>query len=115
MVPSIAEGSPAPFLNGVRGHLGRFMPQLDDDTSATDLRKLMEEEEKNISETVREIKNRRKEGLGLGLLTCATEARCWRRRGPPREDDNPVSRTASSGGGTDGDMNSHIHRDREGR
>jgi len=50
MAPSTAEGSPAPFLNGARGHLGRSMPQLEDDASATDLRKDMEEEENSISE-----------------------------------------------------------------
>jgi hypothetical protein len=44
MVPSTTEGSPSPFLNDARGHLGRSMPQLEDDTSATDLRKEMEEE-----------------------------------------------------------------------
>jgi len=48
MVPSTVEGSPAPFLNGAWGRLGRSMPQLEDDASAIDLRKEMEEE-KNIS------------------------------------------------------------------
>jgi len=50
MVPSTAKGSPAPFLNGARGRLGRSMPQLEDDVLATDLRKEMEEEENNRSE-----------------------------------------------------------------
>ena len=47
---AMADGSPAPFLNGARGCLGRSMPQLEDDASATDLRKEIEEEKKNISE-----------------------------------------------------------------
>jgi hypothetical protein len=42
----MADSSPAPFLNGARGRLGRSMPQLEDDASATDLRKEMEEDEK---------------------------------------------------------------------
>jgi hypothetical protein len=50
MAPSTAEGSLALFLNGVWGHLGRSMPQLEDDALATDLRKEMEEEENNRSE-----------------------------------------------------------------
>ena len=50
MAPLIAEGSPTPFLNGARGCLGRSMPQLEDDASATNVRKEMEEEEKNILE-----------------------------------------------------------------
>jgi hypothetical protein len=55
MAPSTAEGSPVPFLNGAWDRLGRSMPQLDDDALATDLHKEMEEEEKNRSETVKEI------------------------------------------------------------
>jgi hypothetical protein len=47
MVPSIAEGSLALFLNGAWGHLGHSMPQLEDDASATNLCKEMEEEEEN--------------------------------------------------------------------
>ena len=39
------------------------MPQLEDDASATDLRKDMEEEENNILEWI----NGRRGGLGLGL------------------------------------------------
>ena len=50
MPPSTVEVSPAPFLNGARGHLGRSMSQLEDDASATDLRKDIEEEENRISE-----------------------------------------------------------------
>ena len=46
----MVDGSPASFLNGAWGRLGRSMPQLEDDASATDLRKDMEEEENNISE-----------------------------------------------------------------
>jgi hypothetical protein len=46
MAPSTTEGSPSSFLNDARGRLGRSMPQLEDDTSATDLHKEMEEEEK---------------------------------------------------------------------
>jgi hypothetical protein len=49
MAPSITEGSPSLFLNDARGRLGRSMPQLEDDTSATNLCKKMEEEEKNRS------------------------------------------------------------------
>jgi hypothetical protein len=45
MAPSTTEDSPSPFLNGIRGHLGHSMPQVEDDTLATDLRKEMEEEE----------------------------------------------------------------------
>ena len=49
--------SPAPFLNGASGRLVRSMPWLEDEESATDLRKEMkEEEEETESETVRQIK-----------------------------------------------------------
>ena len=48
MAPSTAKGSPAPFLNGARGRLGRSMPLLEDDATTIDLRKDMEEEENNI-------------------------------------------------------------------
>ena len=49
--------SPAPFLNGASGRLARSMPQLEDEASATDLRKEMkEEEEQTESEIVRQIK-----------------------------------------------------------
>jgi hypothetical protein len=50
MAPSTAKGSSALFLSGMGGYLGRSMPQLEDDASATDLCKEMDEEEKNISE-----------------------------------------------------------------
>jgi len=48
----MVDGSPAPFLKGARGCLGRSMPQLEDDASATDLRKEMEEDEKITSEYI---------------------------------------------------------------
>ena len=41
------EGSPVPFLNGARDYLGRSMPQLEDDASATDLCKEMEEKNRS--------------------------------------------------------------------
>jgi hypothetical protein len=49
MAPSTAKGSLVLFLIGARGYLGHSMPQLEDNTSATDLCKEMEEE-KNRSE-----------------------------------------------------------------
>jgi hypothetical protein len=49
MAPSTAEGSLALFLNDAWGHLGHSMPQLEDDASATDMRKEMEEEEEENS------------------------------------------------------------------
>ena len=47
MAPLTAEGSPAPFLNGVHVRLARPKPQLEDDASATDLHKEMNEEEEH--------------------------------------------------------------------
>jgi len=49
---AMADGSPAPFLNGARGCLGHSMPQLEDDASGTDLCKEMEEDEKITSEYI---------------------------------------------------------------
>ena len=48
MAMAHSTAAPAPFLNGVRGHLARPKPQLEveDDASATDLRK--EEEEQGL-------------------------------------------------------------------